>query len=143
LLIVAYISIGVFVLTVNPLKISIALLRVSISASINIIWRRGSPWVTAVILLTFSSGIMILFCYSSSLVRLNRLNRQRNNVLFILARIFLMLFSLRNSWLAINSSMLEFRINHTTIFVALILISYIIPIIEKCFTPSNPMQSRF
>jgi len=130
--------------TSDPFKLSISLLIVSILSALYIIYKTTSMWITAIILLTFSRGIIILFCYSASLINIETKNpihlKWKNRIIIVPS---IIIFNLRQRNFKTDSSMKEFtsRIIRTLLIVVVIL--FMTPIIENCFNPTNPIQSRF
>lgn len=129
--------------TVDPFKLSITLLFISISLSIHLIYKTFSTWTASMLIMTFSRGIMILFCYSASVVNLETIKKTPHKIYKISMLTPLTFYLSRQPWFKAELWIKEFTINITRTLTIIILILFIIPIIENCFFPTRPIQSTF
>ncbi len=127
----------------NPFKLSISLLVLSVTVSATIIFKTASVWIPSIILLTFSSGMMVLFSYASSLSPLDTTKKEDVKGLIKLLPLFLLIQYTVEMELRPECFMKEFTSGFSLTVTILVLILFIIPIMENCFNPITPMQSSF
>nr|YP_002317281.1 NADH dehydrogenase subunit 6 [Steganacarus magnus]ACH41154.1 NADH dehydrogenase subunit 6 [Steganacarus magnus] len=129
--------------TKDPFLFCVILLSLSISLSFSMLWKLCSVWIPSIILITFSSGMMVLVMYSSSLVSLKGEKKLKIKSYF-LALILIWLFKENNSMEEKTESFFkEFSSSMYLPLMALIMLMFMIPMIENCFVPFNSLQSSF
>lgn len=141
---VFFITAFLFVQLGEPFKISMVLLLSSVFISLSFLVKASSFWLMCVVLLIFSSGMMVIIVYASSISKFSG-KKMFVNLGLLFPLVFLFLCSGSEAFVEVFSEQFlkEFTSNCSIIFIVVVLIVSIVFMMENCFSFMFPIQSGF
>ena len=128
--------------SMNPIALSISILIMSIARRIILFKRIINRWISYVLILTFSSGIMTLFIYVSSLSPNEKSKTNKTRGIFIPLTLFIFLVP-NISPSNIKESIKIFSSQTPIMVITIILLVTIFSIVKQRFHPNQTTSSNF
>nr|QFG71650.1 NADH dehydrogenase subunit 6 [Oribatula sp. XFX] len=128
--------------SMSPMTVAISLLAISILSSTVVFKGSLSSWMPFVLILTFSSGMMTLFIYVTSLSPNEKTKTKKSMVLLTLPMLILVSQPNTNAKM-MKESMKAFSSNVTMIIMATILLASMLAIAMHTYNPMQSMYSSF
>lgn len=127
--------------TIRPISLAITILVISIMSTIPIYKASARRWISFILIITFSSGIITLFIYTASLLN-NEVNKTKKNKTLML--IIIIAASIpQTQQTKTQRSIKNFSKRPTIIIMASILIITIIAIVRHGHRPHQTLNSSF
>ena len=126
---------------INPLIISISIIALSIITAVIIFKTTMSRWLAFVLILTFSSGIITLFIYASSLSPNEKTKTKKHRKFIVL--IIIAATIPHSHPIQIKESIKIFSNQVTIMIIITVLIATMVSISIHGYSPYQPISSNF
>jgi len=126
---------------VRPLRLSIVLLTTSILSTKLIYKECTSRWLPFVVIITFSSGIITLFIYATSITSNEKTKIRKKTILILIISAVLTLKKVRHVNPSLNIK--SFSIQNLLILIAIILILTLLAVSSHGHHPNQTLNSSF
>nr|YP_010516622.1 NADH dehydrogenase subunit 6 [Spinibdella lignicola]UXN44123.1 NADH dehydrogenase subunit 6 [Spinibdella lignicola] len=131
------------IMSKNPIKVSLSIIILVVTMSSSINMMTHSNLINFIILITYISGIMILFIYISSISN-NPINFNKNFQLILIPSIMLIFINSKSNFM--NILLIKFNIQIFTLMkisITMLIITSLIIMIKMMNSPWNMMKSTY
>lgn len=126
----------------SPIYLAISVLFISIAITLPLYKTSLSRWISFVTILTFSSGIMTLFMYTTSFSSNEKIKTKKIKVIFVLPLIMLLITPINRSGL-IKRSIKNFTNVFMFLIIAMILLVSLLSISIHGHHPNQTISTSF
>jgi hypothetical protein len=130
------------IISLTPLTIAISILVTSAATALILFKYRLSRWLSFVLVLTFASGMIILFVYATSLSPNEKTRSRKKNKIIVLPLI-IAVCCIRERRIKAKESIKTFSNQSALIIIALLLVLTMLALSLHTYNPLQTTSSRF